>query len=114
MVDNRCAMAMVVREPVYLDRPGGDVVQARDQDQVADGGLAGSAWPDQGHEVAGARFEADAGQGVRRGAGVAEVDVPQVHPAARLGCREVDGAGGVDDVGHHVEVLEDPVEQGQR
>jgi len=38
-------------DPVDLDRPARDVVQARDQ--VAGGGLTGSARPDQGDELAG-------------------------------------------------------------
>jgi len=38
------------------------------------------------------------------------VDLPESHPAATADRRQIDGIGGIDDVGHHVQVLEDPVE----
>ena len=99
-------------DPVDLDRPAGDVVEARDQ--VADRGLARAARPDQRDEMARFGSEADALEGVSFDSGVAEIDVRERHPAADRGHRKIDGVGRVDDVGHHVEVLEDPVEQGQR
>jgi hypothetical protein len=38
----------------------------------------------------------------------ARVDLLQSHPAATAGRRQIDGAGGIDDIGHHVQILEDP------
>jgi len=54
----RCLADIPYVDAVDLDRTAGNVVQPRDQ--VADGGLAGPARPDQRHELAGAGFEADA------------------------------------------------------
>jgi hypothetical protein len=53
-----CLADMPYVEAVDLDRTAGNVVQPRDQ--VADGGLAGPARPDQRHELAGVGFEGDA------------------------------------------------------
>src|SRR6266571_8648924 len=54
----RCLAGVPGAGAVDLDRAAGDVVQPRDP--VADGGLAGPAWPGQRHELAGAGFEVDA------------------------------------------------------
>jgi hypothetical protein len=58
-------------------------------------------------------LEANDRQRVHRRAGIAEVDLLERHPAATADHRQIDGIGGIDDVGHHVQVLEDPVEEGQ-
>jgi hypothetical protein len=42
------------------------------------------------------------------------MDVPERHPAAPADSRQGDGIGGVDDIRHHVQVLENSLEQGQR
>jgi hypothetical protein len=104
----RCLAGVPHVGAVDLDRPAGDVVQPRDQ--VADGGLAGPARPDQRHELAGVGFEADARQRVHRRAGIAEVDLPERYPAATADHRQIGSIVGIYDVGHHVQVLEDPVE----
>src|SRR6202040_1481574 len=54
----RCLADVPDVDAVDLDRAAGDVAQPRDQ--VADGGLAGPAWPDHRHELAGVGFEVDA------------------------------------------------------
>src|SRR5262249_21628122 len=96
----RCLAGMPYVDAVDLDRAAGDVVQLRDQ--VADGGLAGPARPNQRHELAGVGFEADASQRILRRAGVAEVDLTESHSAAAANRRQIHGVGGIDDVGHHV------------
>ncbi len=121
---------------VDLDRAGIDVVEARDQ--VRGGRLARARWTDQRHQLAGQRLEFDVGQAERLdrqlhgpsaglgrlglalgrqlhgGRRVAEGHVAEAHVAAHADRVERHRIRRVGDLVRHLQVLEDPVEQGQR
>src|SRR5208282_674873 len=86
---------------VYADRPPGRVVEPRHQ--VADGGLARAARPDQGGEPAGLNGQVDPPQRPR-GSGIAgvvwfvgEPDIAQADQSADAGDSERPGTGPVGD-----------------
>ena len=113
-----------------------DVVEARDE--VGRRGLAAPRRPDQRHELARRRGEADVGQGerhelagngatlglrlgrllghlqLRRGDRVTERDALEAHLGPHRRRRERDRVGRIGDLVLHLEVLEDAVEQRER